>query len=410
MKILFFLFAFSAAFASVAPIPAEQRSGDGQVLNPVTEICWSCAFPIHLPQSNTETPIVCSCPKEGTPAGFPIGLWEPSAIVEVTRTPYKFVALNLDCSPKSVKDRGGVRASGTSLSSFYHVHYIPVPLFRMLALVPGFNCMKEWKEINPPWCSEWDPSWKHPALAQLFTDPGFDSSLEMINQCSKDCKEIKEGAPSDKYWWCAGCLGSYYPLSGHVAHHVSPLKSSALLVHRMLGKIHTIRWWSNGPNGYDPQDPLGGWCGQQSLRYLPKSFYKMQMLRPFPSSGCQPLGTPVQSWENKGSIPDGGEDFAYLVWTQKRCCFNPAPLLPDGSLRFVVDGFDAITGTLEKIKAKMEKVPFFARAVLEPARAKTFIGKTEVILNKMQQYRERIDHLPELDEMAQETRDMAAEE
>lgn len=394
-KLLLLLALFGAVYASdETPLPSSPQQSDGQIINPITDICWSCAFPIRFPGSgDSKTPITCSCLKEGTLAGFPIAFWEPSAILEVTRTPYKFVSLNLDCSPKSCRDRGGVRSSGSSSGSFFQVHYIPCPFFRVLALVPGFECMREWKELVPPWCSEWDPSWKYPELAKIFTDPEFDHSLGMINQCSKDCEEAKSGKQTDKYWWCAGCLGSFYPLSGHVAHHVSTPKSSALLAYRMLGKIHTIRWWAGGPNGYKEEE--GGWCGQDSLRRLPKRFYKIQMLRPISIKSCQPLGAPPKEM----TFPDGGEDFAYLVWTEKRCCFNPSSAF--GQLHLLVSGTDIIDGIYKKIQSKMEALPSFLRVLIDPLKAKSFIGKTEAILGKVKQFSDRVE-MPELGEMTAE--------
>ena len=365
---------------------ANPQESEGQILNPMTEICWKCAFPIQIP-GDGKIPSACVCLKDGT-VGVPLKFWEPAAIVEVTRTPYKFVSLNLDLSPKSARDRGGVRTGGTSESSFYHVHYIPFPVFRALAAVPGFECMKEWKEVNPPWCSEWDPSWKHPELAKIFTDPDFDHSPEMIARCSEDCREIKNGKETDKYWWCAGCLGSVYPLSGHVAHHVSPLKSSALLVYRMLGKIHTIRWWAMGPNGYDPEDPQGGWCGRQSLRRMPKTFYKMQLLRPVAIKRCFGLGEPTESWGKKTTMPLRGEDFAYLVWNEKRCCFNPASSALTGYVKEIVDKFD---GGLKQMKEEIEKMPRFFKFVFDPVLKNDAIQKTEAVVSRVKDFTDRFE-------------------
>ena len=72
----------------------------GRFLNPVTEICWSCIFPITvgkvpLMQStkfkDTENPTspVCFCNRGKIPMvpGISVGFWEPLRIIEVTNTP-----------------------------------------------------------------------------------------------------------------------------------------------------------------------------------------------------------------------------------------------------------------------------------------------------------------------------------
>ena len=85
---LFFLIFFSA----------EAFPSDGKIINPVTDVCWSCLFPLHIAGENT-TPKhkdfikyrekICNCP--GGIVGVPFAFWEPSRMIEVTRTPYQLL-------------------------------------------------------------------------------------------------------------------------------------------------------------------------------------------------------------------------------------------------------------------------------------------------------------------------------
>jgi conjugal transfer pilus assembly protein TraU len=75
----------------------------GRFVNPITDICWRCIFPITIagrPVTRGEdTPnphqLICWCPKPPLPAvpGIPISFWEPVRLIDITRTPYCMVNL-----------------------------------------------------------------------------------------------------------------------------------------------------------------------------------------------------------------------------------------------------------------------------------------------------------------------------
>jgi hypothetical protein len=195
-----------------------------------------------------------------------------------------------------------------------------------------------------PWFSELDVSWRHQELAKLFS-PGKGKELkskanvESMKNCEKDCEASNKREPvleNNDYWWCAGCLGPLYPLTGHVGNHIGGIQSSSLIMHRALAKIHFLRTFFEWPTGYDPNE----YCHQRVFNYLPKTFYKTQLVYPTPDKKttkignykkgyCHPFGQSVQGWataKKKSEAqqrPDGGEDFTYLVWTKVQCCITP---------------------------------------------------------------------------------------
>lgn len=72
----------------------------GRFVNPLSDICWSCLFPITIggmkvSESGEDTPnprrLVCTCTKPIPRIGIPISFWEPVRLVDVTRTPYCLV-------------------------------------------------------------------------------------------------------------------------------------------------------------------------------------------------------------------------------------------------------------------------------------------------------------------------------
>ena len=68
----------------VALLSAEAQQG--KFINPITDVCWKCLFPIHLGGVNITPgnkdyipykPSICAC--AGTPpkVGIPLAFWEP---------------------------------------------------------------------------------------------------------------------------------------------------------------------------------------------------------------------------------------------------------------------------------------------------------------------------------------------
>lgn len=300
----------------------------GKFINPLTDVCWKCIFPIHVAGANV-TPShgdyvsyhqrVCVC--AGTPpkVGIPLAFWEPVALIDVTQTPYKSVALgNISLGKSDIRKRGSISHIGeTARTSFYNVHYYKFPLLGWLGMLPGFSCIESKADIDISYLSELDPSWNddswtavlHPE-AFLFANPLAQAA------CVADCTASSLDAPSDKLFWCGGCVGSPYPYTGHVSHHVGGFQASYILVQRLLAKLHSLGmiWGAEE----------GEFCEKKSMPRLRKTIYKTQLVHPVANAQgpCQPLGKSDAFWGAGKSYPYGGEDFSYLIWTKKHCCLD----------------------------------------------------------------------------------------
>lgn len=91
----------------------EDLTCQGEFINPINDICWSCLFPIKIASTITlmddgqedndslKGKSFCACenPARG---GIALSFWEPSHLVEVVRTPFCMVSL------------GGVNLAGES--------------------------------------------------------------------------------------------------------------------------------------------------------------------------------------------------------------------------------------------------------------------------------------------------------
>ncbi len=312
---------------------------NGKFLNPITDICWSCVFPItiggiELAKSehfkDTENPIspVCACKKDGaivpTP-GITIGFWEPIRVVEVVRDPYCLVSLG-GLSVGDGLEKGGYKhtreTSGKSSKAYYHIHYYVYPLIAVLNLVSDLGCM-DISSFDLAYMSELDPSHSSDKLSSLLNPEVFLlNNVIAHSACSAECVYTSaSGKPLDYLFWCSGCQGSMYPIQGHTANHIGGVQTSSLLAARMLAKLH-----KSGLARKTTTNSIGSeLCHGSYTPRLPKSQYRLQMTYPRANvSGkysCNPIGMFDGFFSSGREFPYLGEDFVYMIWRKRNCCF-----------------------------------------------------------------------------------------
>lgn len=336
MKSHFKIWLAATAFAllSFAP-PAMAGSCTGKFLNPITDICWSCIFPISIGSApilqmgqedieNVGTP-VCACgPPPFGKIGVAIGFWEPARQVDVTRTPWCFTSLGgvsmgagfAAPSPAVSQGNRGRRASNVSL---YQAHWYVNPVLYWLEVLSETSCLEQ-GGFDIAYVTELDPSWNDDELAVilnpdvfLFANPAAQAA------CAADCVAATVGFPLAPMQWCGGCQGSMYPLNGHVQTHVGGAQASSLIVQRYAMKLHRefLAFAGNG---------ILGWCGLYPAPILDKRIYKYSMVYPsYQGKGldgrcCQPLGRTTHLWSAGKEYPIKGEDFAYMMYRKRNCC------------------------------------------------------------------------------------------
>lgn len=299
----------------------------GKFINPISDICWECLFPITVSGMNvtpghkdltTHNKVTCVCAGIPPKVGIPITFWEPAKLVDVTKHPYKFLGLGgISLGQDTIRNRGtvGIIADGPSQASFFHVHWYSYPILSLLELFTDFSCVEK-NDMDILYMSELDPLWNDDQLsiivhpeALLFANPAAQLA------CAADCTGASFSKPLDKLFWCAGCEGSLYPLNGTVGHHLGAIQASALIVNRIIAKMHRIGL----QNGYEENE----FCFAKPMPIIKKSLYKTQLAYPVPQTQgpCHALGSSDLLWGAGKSYPKG-EDFVYLIWTKKQCCLD----------------------------------------------------------------------------------------
>lgn len=174
---------------------------EGSFPNPVTDVCWSCLFPMRIagtrlsPEGvsdpDTDARVICTCQRGPVAVpGFNMSFWEPLRTVEVVREPYCLVSLggvSLDPGLKApAHGRSAQRTAGVAASfagnvgedgagspeigaAFYQAHWYHTPWLFVLEAVVDTSCLE-----NAAWdlayLTELDPIWGD-ALASFVLAP-----------------------------------------------------------------------------------------------------------------------------------------------------------------------------------------------------------------------------------------------
>lgn len=301
----------------------------GRFVNPMSDICWSCLFPITIcglkvspSGEDTGNPrdILCTCGKPIPRIGIPISFWEPARLIDVTRVKFCLVNMGgLQIGADSIRGHGNISTGATTnntKNSFYQVHYYVYPVLHWLELLTNFVCMEK-GQWDVAYITEFDPLWNDDETAFVLNPEAviFGNPIAQA-ACAADSVAATAGFPLDEMFWCAGCQGSIYPYTGHVPYHIGGVQASLLLTSRMLAKMHK-ELLAKGTSG------KAALCEQYLMPLMMKSQYKQQMLYPSSttgSGGCKPLSRTSVHWEGGKEKPYTGEDFGYLIWRKRNCC------------------------------------------------------------------------------------------
>jgi len=305
----------------------------GHFVNPITDICWSCIFPISIgnshvvpnsvhntPDTDNPSSPICLCPMGiGWRVGLSIGFWEPFALADVTRKPYCMVNLGgININPASSDGTGGRGQVGNdSDASFYYVHWYKFPITYIFQLITSLACVQS-GDMDIAYMTELDPMWNNSELSMII-HPEAVLFGNVIAQaaCAADSSSALFSSASDKLFWCLGSQGSSYPLDGFVAMQKSPIQAATLLAERMDYKLHREGLIKDSTSKDAP-----ALCYQHYRPIMPKSRYRYEMVNAIPEgNSCHPFGHMVTTWEAGHNYVGEGDNFGFLIFKKRNCCF-----------------------------------------------------------------------------------------
>lgn len=303
----------------------------GRMINPVTDICWKCLFPLKIagatiangpPESKTglEKKPICVCSRPPLPIPIPgisVSFWEAARLVDVTRTPFCMVGMGgISLGRMGSKGRGGIEQDDGDMrqSSFYHVHWYVYPILYWLEILMDVVCIES-ASFDLAYMTELDPFWSDDEKSAILNPEGilFGNPVAQ-GACLADALAATAHTPLDSLFWCAGSWGSLYPFSGTVGDHTGGIQASSLLTARLIAKLHRegLLWGYVG---------LKGMCGKYPMPLIQKNQYRFQVTYPIPqTNGCQPIGKNPALFQAGREYPYKGSDFGYLIFRKRDCC------------------------------------------------------------------------------------------
>ncbi len=338
---LFVLLAFVSSLSAMISTSALAAGGSavckGRFINPVTDVCWSCIFPIKLgsavtlPDAATNASPICACGRGiKRRVGVNMSYWEPVRTAEIVSEP--------GCSPTM----GGVSFGNPThagagittakkamsdgahrLTSFYHVHWFVTPWIFLMETLLDSACL-ETSPFDLAYLSELDPLWND-SLASFILSPEAALFANPIAQaaCITDCVVASAGLPINALFWCAGCQGSLYPLTGWMSGQSNPASRWMLLTERFATKLAREGLLLS-------QVGRDGQCGPVFQPILRKDVWRFQFVHPGGAESRKDNGACCRPWGRTVSLdarvlPPGGSDGAVLLWSRKDCCERASP-------------------------------------------------------------------------------------
>jgi conjugal transfer pilus assembly protein TraU len=207
VKVCRYLSAILSLFISLV-VNEAQAQCTGRFVNPITDVCWECLFPISIggveisqgiaPDAGNSGSPICMCGVPVPRIGVSTGFWEPVRLVDVTKEPFCFPTLGgMQMGMGMDLGRGSSPGSNNNGTAFWHIHYYVYPLVYWLELITDFACM-EMDSFDIAYMTELDPLWGDDSLtfllnpeAVLFSNPIAQAA------CSADCIKSSIGTPFD---------------------------------------------------------------------------------------------------------------------------------------------------------------------------------------------------------------------
>ena len=190
------------------PSPASAQSCTGRFVNPISDVCWECLFPISIgpitigsatgaPDTPNPSSPICLCGSPIPRIGLSLGVWEPARLMDVTRTPWCFPNLGRPHHRPGAARRKRAApvppAATAPQGSVWHAHYYMYPLLSWIGVLLDLGCL-EGGGLDIAWTSELDPAWLDDELSFLLNpEAALFANLPAQAACAADCAAASAG-------------------------------------------------------------------------------------------------------------------------------------------------------------------------------------------------------------------------
>jgi conjugal transfer pilus assembly protein TraU len=311
----------------IIPLPGYAVC-QGSFVNPITDVCWHCIFPIKFggitvvpgidpteASSDTVQSPICVCP---TPLGIPrpgirTSFWEPARYIETVKDPFCFPSLGFGMpNPKQGFLGGDIDAGPEQggATAFAQAHYFIFPVWSMMELLVDFVCVES-GGFDLAYITEIDPLWNDDMLSMIIRPESLlFANLPAQTACMADSVAANAGQPLNPLFWCVGSWGSSYPMTGHTSSG-DYVQANATIASRMLYKMAR-------QGGIC--DPAVWECSCTPTPVWYKNHYKFHLSKPVRNSTCYPIGKSGLTWASGKNPPYAGDNFMWMIFRKRKCC------------------------------------------------------------------------------------------
>jgi conjugal transfer pilus assembly protein TraU len=312
-------------FIILLPAPEAYSVCKGTFLNPVTDVCWHCIFPIKIAgivvyggtQEDAPDPAVsplCICPAPPpvfVRVGIPLSFWEPAQYIETVKDPFCFPGLGTGFeNPSSGFYAGDSSSSDEAYSTFAQAHYFIFPVWSMLELMVDSVCV-ETSGFDLAYMTEIDPLWNDDMLS-AYINPEAALFGNIVTQlaCMPDAVAANAGFPLSPLFWCMGSWGSAYPMTGTMDYD-EDVQAHAAIASRFIYKLaRQMLICDTGIN----------LCSCVPTPLWVKHNYKMHITKPVRDVTCHPIGRSSLIWGAGKNPPYEGDNFLWMIFRKRACC------------------------------------------------------------------------------------------
>lgn len=311
----------------------------GTMINPITEVRWSCMFPISLggvsastiPVPEAATAIfadkmtigamspMCTCGDPLPRVGLTFSLNSVFRMVESVKDAFCFPSLGFSIGAGPFGTAGEFTGTNkASATTFNYTHLLVFVPTLILNLFVDSICMQVSETYSPfsvIGLSEIEP-WARSSEMALILAPESILFANPVAQayCMVDSVLTLAEFTDPIGYWCAGGH-SIFPLSNHTTE-AEYVDAASINAAKYLFKLART-----GQN-------LSCFGAQAACSCVPspiwnKMEYRLQIAKPIPDIFCRRIGKPSMTWnipnKNPALVPSA-DNLLFLIWRHRDCC------------------------------------------------------------------------------------------